>query len=618
MKQIYLKSLLFALMMLVGMEAWAAADYTLTPSAGSNNSYSNNCDVTIDGITWNVTGNAQMTPWRIGGKSLTKENREVYSKTAYPSALTKVSLEIGAATSIDINSIKLVYSTSSDFSNATTITITQSNIEANKTYDFTPAEGFPANSYYKFIFNVTVSGTSNKFLEFKKAEFYAVAGSTTLEPVDASWSVAPASVSVKATKTTTASISTNYDGTLSVASSNPEIATASINDKVITVTGVAEGSTTLTVTGAATSTYNAISKTIDVIVISNERPANAIFYESFNTNDGTGGNDGKWNGSIATNDIKQENDGWVFVNGSGANKCVKLGAGSRLGTATTPALGYAGNATLNFDVAAWDGSSENTTLKLSVIGGGTISPATVTMQKGAWRSFSATLTDLTKDSKIKFEGNAANNSRFFLDEVSVVAVAPAPYSLTISSSTGYATFYDSKNAYVMPDDCEGYVFTVDKGLERAYEAEEVVPAGEPLVIYTIEPGKKELVYTTSTEDTYKSGDMNDLEGTDEETALEADANSYFYALSLDKDGKKVGFYWMKEEGAAFTNGAHKAYLKAAKTTTSAKSFIFSDATAIKAIATATDAAKIYDLTGREVKSPKAGIYIVNGTKKYIK
>lgn len=194
--------------------------------------------------------------------------------------------------------------------------------------------------------------------------------------------------------------------------------------------------------------------------------------------------------------------------------------------------------------------------------------------------------------------------------------APTSYSLTISPAE-YATFYDSKNAYVMPEDCEGYVFTVANGLELAYESGETVPAGEPLVIYTIEPGTKELVYTTSTEDTYKSGDMNDLEGTDEETALEADANSYFYALTLDKEGKNVGFYWMNATGAAFTNGAHKAYLMAAGSPANAKNFIFGETTAIKTIATATDA-KIYDLTGREVKSPKAGIYVVNGVKKYIK
>lgn len=99
------------------------------------------------------------------------------------------------------------------------------------------------------------------------AFFYKVV--TTSGPVDASWSVAPTSLSVRATKKATATIDTNYNGTLSVASNNSSVATATINGKVITVTGVAEGSTTLTVTGAATSKYNAISKTINVTVTAN-------------------------------------------------------------------------------------------------------------------------------------------------------------------------------------------------------------------------------------------------------------------------------------------------------------------------------------------------------------
>lgn len=229
------------------------------------------------------------------------------------------------------------------------------------------------------------------------------------------------------------------------------------------------------------------------------------------------------------------------------------------------------------------------------------------------------IADSKENTSYRLTGGGSSGKNLQFDNIVLTyekCDAPTSYSLTISPAE-YATFYDSKNAYVMPEDCEGYVFTVANGLELAYESGETVPAGEPLVIYTIEPGTKELVYTTSTEDTYKSGDMNDLEGTDEETALEADANSYFYALTLDKNGKNVGFYWMNATGAAFTNGAHKAYLKVAKTATSAKNFIFGETTAIKTIATATDA-KIYDLTGREVKSPKAGIYVVNGVKKYIK
>lgn len=205
------------------------------------------------------------------------------------------------------------------------------------------------------------------------------------------------------------------------------------------------------------------------------RPDNEIFYESFDTNDGTGGNDGSWNGSIATNNIKQDNEGWVYAKGNGASKCAKFGAGSSLGSATTPALGEACDATLTFKAGAWSSNSENTTLKLSVIGGGTISHATVTMKKGEWSTFTATLTSLTADSKIKFEGNAASNSRFFLDEVSVVKtgnatpVEPTTYAITVNDYIQNGTVSVSAISAK-----EGDVVTLTATPADGYELEEYI------------------------------------------------------------------------------------------------------------------------------------------------
>lgn len=276
-------------------------------------------------------------------------------------------------------------------------------------------------------------------------------------PTDATWSVEPASVTVKEGKSATATITTNYDGTLSVVSNATGTATASIEGKTITVSGVAEGSTTLLVTGAATSNYNAISKTIDVIVTANNRPAGEVFYESFDTNDGTGGNDSKWSGNIASNNIKEDNDGWVFENGYGANECAKFGTGSKLGTAQTPAVSGTGNFTLTFKAAAWNGGSESTTLKLSATNA-TLSEYSVTLTKGAWDTYNVNITDATTGFTINFEGNAASNSRFFLDEVSIVSAGPAgscatptfsqeggsycgTQSVTISCTTDGASIY---------------------------------------------------------------------------------------------------------------------------------------------------------------------------------
>ena len=86
------------------------------------------------------------------------------------------------------------------------------------------------------------------------------------EPVDATWSVSPSSISVAEGGTKTATITTNYDGTLSVSSDDETVATATYSNGTLSVTGVAEGTATLTFSGAATTNYNAINETVEVTV----------------------------------------------------------------------------------------------------------------------------------------------------------------------------------------------------------------------------------------------------------------------------------------------------------------------------------------------------------------
>lgn len=148
------------------------ACYTLSTAGtlqGSNNSYTGNCDITVDGIKWNINGNTKINPWRIGGKSITNVERTVYSKTAYADALSKVEFVSGDVTAT-WNSLTLIYSTNSDFTNAQTLTA--SGIGKNKTISFAPEGGFPAGCYFKFVLNVTNTTTSNKYVQLKEIKFY--------------------------------------------------------------------------------------------------------------------------------------------------------------------------------------------------------------------------------------------------------------------------------------------------------------------------------------------------------------------------------------------------------------------------------------------------------------
>lgn len=142
--------------------------YTLTPTTGKNNSYTGNCDVEVDGIVWNLAGNSQINPWRLGSKSKGTVDRALYSKTAYPKALTSIKVTFGKAT-ITVNSCKLVYSTNADFTDSKECNIA---FKASSTVEVTA--DFPAKAYYKLVLNVTNTTTSTKYVELSKIEFFGL------------------------------------------------------------------------------------------------------------------------------------------------------------------------------------------------------------------------------------------------------------------------------------------------------------------------------------------------------------------------------------------------------------------------------------------------------------
>lgn len=215
------------------------------------------------------------------------------------------------------------------------------------------------------------------------------------------------------------------------------------------------------------------------------------------------------------------------------------------------------------------------------------------------------------------------NTTLQLNVFNDIDVEETGYNLAVSAA-GYATYFNSAEAFTMPASMSGYVW--DEGnIVDVYAPAQVVPANEPLVVKA-PAGNYALWFTTSTAATYKSYGMNALEGTDVATAITNDANYYFYGLSLNasSDPASVGFYWMNATGAAFTNGAHKAYLKLAKSTPSGSQavngFPFNGTTTgIEQIEAGADAKNaIYDLSGRRVNKAAKGIYILNGKKVLVK
>lgn len=203
-------------------------------------------------------------------------------------------------------------------------------------------------------------------------------------------------------------------------SSDTDVATVDASTGAITL--VAAGTTTITAEISGNDTYNNATASYTLTVEEAAQPGIITdFKETFTGCNGTGGNDNSWSGNIASSDFddsKADNAGWVLEYGKAANACIKLGATSNLGSATTPSIAVTPGTTytLKFKAAAWDGSKENTTLVLSATGG-TISPSSVTLTKGAWTEYTITFVASENSATITFAGLAASNSRFFLDEV---------------------------------------------------------------------------------------------------------------------------------------------------------------------------------------------------------
>lgn len=193
----------------------------------------------------------------------------------------------------------------------------------------------------------------------------------------------------------------------------------------------------------------------------------------------------------------------------------------------------------------------------------------------------------------------------------------------------YGTAYYA-DAFFMPTGATGYVAESNGNggitLKETYAEGELVPAKTALVLnapkgnYDICLAESDAIAPTN----------NLLHGTTTEKLTEVAGGTYkYYKLSYNNEGNNLGFYWGSENGAAFTNGAHKAYLALNRETLLSQSRGFSLADLAHGVTTginttvksATQSNFIYDLNGRRINSLNGaakGVYIMNGQKVLVK
>lgn len=199
---------------------------------------------------------------------------------------------------------------------------------------------------------------------------------------------------------------------------------------------------------------------------------------------------------------------------------------------------------------------------------------------------------------------------------------PTTGNFTITSA-GYATYF-TDNAFVMPEGVTGYTITEKNGenltMNAAYEAGATVPANTGLVL---KGEAKDYTYNVTTTEVTAPED-NLLHGSVKAATTNVEGAVAYYKLADGDNG--IGFYYGAENGAAFENGANKAYLAVKSANSQKQSFSFSEldntVTAINtAKANATKTTSIYDINGRRLNTLNGaakGLYIVNGQKVMVK
>ena len=197
-----------------------------------------------------------------------------------------------------------------------------------------------------------------------------------------------------------------------------------------------------------------------------------------------------------------------------------------------------------------------------------------------------------------------------------------PVSLTMSA-VGYATLYYGDRALLVPVGVTAHTLRVENDRlvwSKTYAAGATIPQATGVVL----KGQQGSYTFKISQDEGEADAANMLKGTDE-AATTTGGDSYFF-LSPDPDNaENVGFFWGADNGGAFTNGAHKAYLAVPQSASAkrARGYAFtSQTTGVDALPTLPastapgSSQALVNLWGQQVSSSYKGIVIKNG-KKYI-
>lgn len=189
-----------------------------------------------------------------------------------------------------------------------------------------------------------------------------------------------------------------------------------------------------------------------------------VLEENFDNCTSTGGNDGQWKGSIASQRVDASSfstSGWTYNESVyKGNSCVKISKtkASGIGVLTTPGLTINESATLTFKAGSWTGDGAKIALSAE---NATLSVEEISLNESQFDDYTVTISNVTGTVKITFSSAAADN-RFFLDEVKVTEDGgSAVIVATPTFSPAAGTYYEAQSVTLSAEDGASIYYTTN-------------------------------------------------------------------------------------------------------------------------------------------------------------
>ena len=355
-----------------------------------------------------------------------------------------------------------------------------------------------------------------------------------------------------------------------------------------------------------------------------------IFYESFDKNNTTGGNDG----GFTNDDIDRgetaafDNPGYSKSDVKSANQCVFLDGSKASYTTSTIPNTSSGNLILSFRVAGMDDRGDH---HLDVTCTGvTPSPDRIVVRNGVWDDVTIELLAVEDNPKITFTGNYV-----FLDEIRIREKASETLTMnqadasnpTLSAMTlgtvANVTLTRTLTAGIWNTLClpfrfdntmlagENHILRLTSVTDGCFNftEDDAVPAGEPFLLQvsstTADPTFNNVTIRTKSPGTKMFGEYG-LLGIFYATDLETGESNAF----LGTDGN---LYYPADKTKTM-NGLRAYFVKPASAPVRV-SFSFFEPAAIREVHREA-VAREYNLWGQRVTSSRRGIIVRNGKKVY--